>query len=60
MTGYRFKITSKDSGRILMTGMFTTRHEINHDEQIAFLHEYTHGEFINREEYINIEINKTK
>ena len=58
MIGYRFKITTKETGELLSTGMFTASHEMTRVEQVALLHECTHKAFINRGDYINIEIIK--
>ena len=56
MMGYRFKITSKQNNSILGTGRFITSLKMANERQLSFFFFYTHGRYLGKEDFINIEI----
>lgn len=55
---YRYKITSKQNNSILGTGSFKVSKEMTEEEKLDFFHQYTHGFYLKKEQFINVEINK--
>jgi hypothetical protein len=56
--GYRFKITSKQNNSILGTGLFKVSKEMEKEEQINFMHQYTNGYYLDKKSFIIIEMFK--
>lgn len=55
---YRFKITSKQNGNILGTGLMTSSRLLDKTEQINLFHNMTHRQYLNSESYANVDIFK--
>ena len=54
--GYRFSVTSNRNNETLSTGFFKTSRKMTEDEQISFLHQYTHGMYQKEEDFVSIDI----
>lgn len=54
--GYRFKIMSKQNNSILGTGRFTSSTAMTKEQQIDFFHKYTHGFYLHKGSFIDVDI----
>jgi len=54
---YRFKVYQRDTGETIGSGSFKVTRELTENEQLAFLHQYTHGIYDGKESLLPIEIN---
>ena len=54
--GYRFKITSRQNNSILGTGLFTSSTAMTKKQQIDFFHKYTHGFYLHKYSFVDIDI----
>lgn len=57
---YFFKITSKQNKAVTGTGNFKVSKKMNTPDQLIFFHQYTSGAYLNKEDFINIEIQEQK
>lgn len=53
---YRFKIYQLDTGETIGSGSFKVARELTENEQLAFLHQYTHGIYEGKESLLSIDI----
>ena len=51
---HRFSVLSKQNGKTIGTGIFRTSKKMNKDEQIRFLHQYTNGIYLKKEDFVDI------
>lgn len=55
---YRFKITSNQNNSILGTGVMTASKPLDKTEQIDLFHNWTHGKYLNSENYVSVLVSK--